>query len=224
MNTKKINIAIWVVMATMFLIIMLMHPRIYFGFIFLICLIQSVSLIASKREQGVKMLWKKTLLKIICIIFGVWIIAPLLNVFYPYHAVYEYKNDIRNLKTKNTQDYLQFPDIIPDSATHVKWVCIPSYMQGSGYDALFFCADASYIDEIYNRYISSAMIYLYEEGEWINKEIKKAIFFPKLNDISVEDGKNVCVMIMVDNDDINHPHISGLYINRVDGYVCYFVE
>ena len=97
-------------------------------------------------------------------------------------------------------------------------------MQGSGYDALFFYADDLYIEEVYDTHVMSSAIYTYENYEWRNNEVKKDIYFPRVNDISEQDRENVSVLVTVDNDDLNHPHISGLYVNKAAGYVCYFAQ
>lgn len=225
MDIKKINIGIWMVLFVVFCVITVMSPRIHFGVILLLCFIQCISMILCKKEREKKILWKKTILGIVSI-FVMCYLGQFLNIIYPYHATYEYKNDIQKLKVESPQNYSHFPDVIPDSATGIKWMCLPNFMQGSGYEALFFYANETYIKEIYNRYAPIATVYTYsdEECTWINNEVKNTVSFPKINEISDEDKKNVIVMITADNGNLNHPHNSGLYINKVDGYVCFFAN
>lgn len=199
-----------------------MHPRVHFGFLLFISIIQCVKIIVWKKS-GKKSLWRKTVLGITSLVV-VWSMGGMLNIFYPYHATYEYKNDIQHLKSESLQEYGHFPDILPDTATNVKWVCMPSLMQGSGYEALFFYADDLYIEEIYHQYAPKATIYRYEDYGWVNKEIKKTVFFPMVGEISEQDRENVFVLILTDNQDAHHPQNSGVYINQAEGYVCFFAQ
>lgn len=225
MNTKKINIGIWYVLLALFLVITIMHPRIHFGLILIICFTQCISMTFSKKVIAKKLFWKKTIEGIVSI-FILCSMSKILNVFCPYHAAYEYKNDIQNLKIENPQIYSHFPDTIPDSAMDIKWVCLPNFLQGNGYEALFFYADDSYIEEIYDTYISMTAIYKYsdENYTWTNNEGKSIVSFPRINEISDKDKENVCVIIMTDNGNSDYSHKSGLYINKVDGYVCFFAD
>lgn len=225
MNTKKVTVGIWCIILVLFLVITIMHPRINFGLILFFSLIQCISIAFSRKVFEKKTLWKKSFLGV-ADIFILWIFCSPFNVLYPYHATYEYKNDIQNLKSESPQIYSHFPDTIPDSASKVKWVCLSGLLQGSGYEALFFYADDSYLEEIYETYAFNSTLYTYAEEErtWISKDAKKLTYFPEEDEISDDDKKNVSVFILTENSNLNHSHISGFYINQTDGYICFFAE
>ena len=58
MNTKKINIGIWYVLLDLFLVIAIMHPRIHFGLILIICFTQCISMTFSQKVIAKKLFWK----------------------------------------------------------------------------------------------------------------------------------------------------------------------
>ena len=150
--------------------------------------------------------------------------TPYLNMIYPYHASYEYKKDIATLKADDMKEYYHFPDEIPSIASGVEWVCFPSLMQGSGYHKLFFYADESYLQKIYDSYSEYATIYTYNQYGWTNPNTKETTTFPDENVIDKTERKNVEVFILFDNQDINHLHNSGFYINQTKGYICFFAQ
>lgn len=158
------------------------------------------------------------------IVFAIiWYFGKYLNILYPYHASYEYQKDIANYKTGNAGEYYtEFPDEIPDGAIDIKWICRPSLMQGSGYDVLFFRADSNYLNKMYEKYAASMNLYTYSNYGWENKKTGKAVTFPNIIDMTEQEKANVTVIVVYDNGDINHPHSSGLYINQIEGYVCFY--
>lgn len=221
MRAKKINSVIWIVISIILLILTIMHPRINMGLVFFVCISQCLTFAFSKKKRSNGAFWGETFMGIAAMVIVLVMFQPL-NIFYPYHAVYEYKNDIYNFKIERPQKYSHFPDNIPKTASNVKWLCMPGFMQGSSYEALFFYADEPYIEESYNKYAEVATIYTYDGYDWINKEGKNLIFFPKVNDISEEERRNVSVLVITDNHDVDNLQISGLYLNQEAGYVCYF--
>ena len=143
---------------------------------------------------------------------------------FPYHAGYEYKKDIAALKADSFKEYYYFPDEIPAAASDVKWKCMPGFLQGSGYNSLFFSADESYLQNICNAYSEEATIYRYTEYAWIDNDTGKSAEFPDESRIDEAERKNVEVFILYDNHDIDHLHNGGFYINQTKGYICFFVQ
>lgn len=147
--------------------------------------------------------------------------SGILNVLYPYHAAYEYRSDIANYKEGAAGEYYQE---FPNEAKDIKWICFPSLMQGSGYDALFFYADSDYVKGPYEKYSVSATKYCYSNYGWENGKTGKTVTFPKINDMTEEEKSDTTVFVTYDNENPNHPHSSGVYINQTEGYVCFFTQ
>ncbi len=60
MNTKKINIGIWYVLLALFLVIAIMHPRIHFGLILIICFTQCISMTFFQKNNSEKIVLEKS--------------------------------------------------------------------------------------------------------------------------------------------------------------------
>lgn len=76
----------------------------------------------------------------------------------------KYKSDIKKLKADKYDRYYYFPDEVPDGATGVTWIKLPSIMQGNGYETLGFYTSSEYIDQVVSTYGEHARIYLkYDE-------------------------------------------------------------
>ena len=221
MISKKINLIIWSVLVIVFMMLTIMHPRICYGFMLFLSIIQWGEIAGRKKKIGKKSVWRKTILGITSLVI-VWSMGDMINIFYPYHATYEYKHDILKLKFESSQKYQHFPGAIPKIARNVKWKCVPSLLQGSGYEGLLFYAEKEYIEEIYNKYASATTLYKYDGYEWRNEKLKKATFFPQINSIAELEREDVVVIILYENNDIHHPGNSGLYLNQTEGYVCFF--
>ena len=206
----------------MFLFLTVLHPRITTGLMLSISIFWCISLIKSRKKREKKALWKKTASGFAGILL-VWFFGPYLVLVYPYHASYEYKNDIRKLKTESEEEYRHFPDVIPDNATGIKWKCVPSFLQGDSYEELSFYVDESYIESVYDGNASSAVIFTYseEDGIWINTKTGQTAVFPGMNG-SVRNSESIIVLETYCNDDPNHPRRSGLYLNVTEGYVCFY--
>lgn len=218
----KKNLLLWIIISVAILILTVMHPRPNNLLVLLLCIIKCVTLLSSKKEIEGKVIWKKNI-ELILAFAMIWYIGKFLNILYPYHASYEYQKDIANYKSGSTGEYYtEFPDEIPDDAKGIKWICCPSFMQGSGYDVLFFHADSSFLEKMYDKYAEMTNVYTYSNYGWENKETGKAVTFPKIIDMTEQEKTNVTVIMTYDNGDINHPHSSGLYINQIEGYVCFY--
>lgn len=223
MNTKRITVTFWLLITVTFLLLTVLHPRITTGLMLLISIFHCVSLSVSRKKREKKVLWRITASGLAGILL-VWFFGPFLSLCFSYHASYEYKNDIRKLKTESNEEYRHFPDEIPDNATGIKWKCVPSLMQGNGYEELSFYADESYMESVYDGNATSAVIFTYseEDGTWINSKTGQTAVFPGISEIPVQDSESILVLETYCNNDPNHPRRSGLYVNTADGYVCFY--
>lgn len=227
MKTRKGHLILWIVISMALLGLMVLHPRINHGILLCCGIIQCIQMAVSKKEWKVKTLWLNTIGMLLCLVI-VWDMTKWLDIFYPYHAPYEYKQDIQRLKSGyRGQCFTQFPDEIPADAFKVKWVCMPSLMQARGHEALFFYADKEYLSKVYDTYALSADIYTYKEndfqidsGERTERSRNRSIWFPIVNDMTNEEKKNVEVLILCEYSYYN----GGLYINQQEGYICFFVD
>ncbi len=218
---KKI-LVLWIIVSVAILILTVMHPRPNNLLVLLLCIIKCITLLLSKKEIESKVVWKKNI-KLMIVFAVIWYMGKYLNILYPYHASYEYRNDIANYKTGSIREYYaEFPDAIPDEAKGIKWICCPGFMQGSGYDVLFFRADSSYLKKIYEEYATLTNVYTYSNYGWENKKAGRTVTFPQIIDMTEQEKTNVTVIVTYDNGDINHLHSSGLYINQIEGYVCFY--
>lgn len=218
----KKNLFLWIMISIAILVLTVIHPRPNNMLVMMFCIIQCLTLLFSKKEIESKVVWKKNIGLIIVFVI-IWYMGKYLNILYPYHAPYEYRNDIMNYKTGNTREYYtEFPDEIPDEAKDIKWICCPSFMQGSGYDVLFFRSDNNYLKKLYEDYSALLNVYTYSNYGWENKKTGKTVTFPQIIDMTEQEKINVTVIVTYDNGDVNHPHSSGLYINQIEGYVCFY--
>ena len=201
-----------------------MHPRIIYLIILFVCGILGLVCYKSKKEKTVGKMCKDLIGNLIVLWIFYAFFGQYFNIVYPYRASYEYKKDMASLKTDSLQEYYFFPDRIPKGAAGVKWMCAPNLMQGIGYEKLFFYAEDSYIQEICNTYKEGATIYKYNEYAWTNNEMEKIIYFPGEHDIDIEQRENVEVFMFYDNQDVNHLHNCGFYINWIEGYIGFFAQ
>ncbi len=229
--TRKVEGIIWSIISLIMLIVAIMHPRIIYWIVVIVCIIIAITCYKSHKKKTIGKICKDIVVSIIAIlILCCW--GQCLNVIFPRHALYEYKNDIASLKLEDSQKYYYFPDKIPDSASNVEWVCLPSMLQGTGYHKLFFYADESYLHKVYDTYAEYATIYTYElyddqYASWVNHDMENIMlldWFPGEDTIEEADKKNVKVFILYDNQDANHLRNGGLYINQLVGYVCFFEQ
>lgn len=223
MTTKRIETVFWIIITFFMLLTAIAHPRIIYWILFTVCVIKFIVSCRIKKKKTVRKLCIGIVVDMILIlIICDW--GQSLNFLFPYHASYEYKKDIMSLKEEAFQEYYYFPDEIPEKASKVKWMCLPSFMQGSGYHKLFFYTDEAYLEEIYTVFAKEATIYTYEQYAWINKDTKQMASFPGDSAIEVSERKNVEVFMLYDNNDINHLHNGGFYINQKEGYICFFAQ
>lgn len=221
--TRKAEGAIWGIISLIMLLAAVIHPRIIYCILVIVCGIIGIICYRSQKKKTIGKMCKDMVVAVIAIlILCYW--GQCLNVIFPYHAGYEYKKDIASLKTETPQKYYYFPDKIPESASGVEWICMPGFLQGSGYHKLFFYADEFYLQEVYDTYAEYAAIYTYDQYVWKNNDMKQSITIPGVDDIGEEERENVKVLILYDNQDVNHSHNGGLYINQPEGYICFFEQ
>jgi hypothetical protein len=223
MTTKKIESIIWGIIVLILLIFAMIHPRIIYFIMAIVCGIIGTTRFFSKKEKTRAKLFKDTVGNIIGILILCYL-GQYLNIIFPNHASYEYKTDIMSLKAESPEEYYQFPDNIPDSASKVKWVCLPNFLQGTGYHKLFFYEDTSYLKDIYETYAGQATIYTYVDYSWWNAEMDESTSFPGETEIPEHEKMNVQVLMLYDNQETTHYHNSGLYINQTEKYVCFFAQ
>ena len=199
MNTKKMEGFCWMIMSFVFVLIAILHPRIIFFMLIIVCMIGSIvcfKVKSSKPPKTIGGLCIKMLGNILAIIF-VCYLGQFFDVF--------------------------FPDSIPDSTSGVEWVCSPGMMQGTSYPMLFFHADKLYLQEIVDTYKINVTVYVWDDQyEWTNYDMERGIKFPGESKIEKTDRNHVQVFILYDNSDVNHIHNAGFYVNQLKGYICFF--
>mgnify|MGYP007069902160 CR=1 FL=1 len=116
---------------------------------------------ARRRAPGIIIAILAMLISFIMVRNGFSIIPDL---WFPYHMSYEYKGDIAKRRLSTFYDYSFFPDEIPAGAKHVKWIMMPSFLQGSGTEVLIFDTDSEYIQKVVAQYGRDAQVMGFEEG------------------------------------------------------------
>lgn len=134
------------------------------------------------------------------------------DLVFPYHAPYEYKADIARRRLSTFYDYSFFPDELPKEAKNVTWVMLPSFLQGSGTEVLFFDIDAGYIDRTIAQYGGSAQIVGVEDDMMFDNYYDKS----RLDKLTVYK--------LYDNDDMNHLHMWGFFVDEEIGRIGYFCQ
>ena len=145
-----------------------------------------------------------------------------------WHAPYEYKADIRELKADTSDGrYAYFPDELPQGAKNVHWICRPGMMQGTSAKMLYFNADAEYVQEIRERYEDTAIIYTYKRDD----ELDMGYFVTKEGDFLGDDSflrtlsEEQCersIIYVTYLTEGNHGRCGGIFINPEDNFVYYF--
>lgn len=253
MYKKRNHLIFWMIVTIALLIPTIMHPRLHNILVTLICFIKCILLAAApkcddeEREQKINTgLLRHTICLLICAAILWYIGSILLDGFFPYHAPYEYKADMRTFKSRSSKtdyDYTHFPDEIPGSARKVQWVCVPSMMQGSHEELLFFYADADYLSAVYNTYAPQAELYVYDEDalwwkeytggeeeydeydEYADDTRKDCPDFPIFEGMmgrNEDEYAETIVLITNYTDDTHGGHCSGIYINETKGYICFW--
>ena len=112
LTPKKIEFIIWSIISLIMLIFAILHPRILYCILVIVCVIISITCYRSKKKKTISKMCKD-IVKNIIVILILSCFGQFLNVLFPYHASYEYKNDIASLKAESSQKYYYFPDKIP---------------------------------------------------------------------------------------------------------------
>jgi len=223
MLSVKIHLTLWSVILLLLAVTAVLHPRIHNILPAAVCAVEIVLLTKKLKGKdnahGWKLCLQNSFAGIVC--FGVvWYIGQFFNLLCPYHAVYEYKSEIAELKADYPQEYSHFPDEIPDGASKVEWRRMPGFMQGSGSDTLFFYADNEYLAAARDSLAGKYGVYTYSvEGKtWQNKDGEK------LSDIipylPFYVGADTEMFLLYDNEDWNHRHVRAVFLNMSDGYIC----
>ena len=164
---------------------------------------------ARRKAPGIGMTIFAVLISFFIVIYMFSVIPDLL---FPYHMPYEYKADIARLKKSVAYDYSFFPDEIPAGATHVTWVMLPSFMQGSGTEVLFFDIDDEFIRQTIGQYGGGAEIVGVEDG----------MIFDSYYDESRLD--KLTIYKLYDNENWNHLHMWGFFVDEEIHRIGYFCQ
>lgn len=141
-----------------------------------------------------------------------YFVGSFINILFPAHMPYEYKSDIAKFKEKYFDAYYFFPDEIPKDAENIKWLVLPSFMQGSGTEVLIFDAPKEYIQEVIAAYGQDAQICGIEE------DMSFKVFY---DDTRLE---KLTIYKIYDNDDRNHVHIWGFFVDDGIGRIGFFSQ
>ena len=163
----------------------------------------------ARHAPGIATAILSMLISFVIVRNGLSIIPDLL---FPYHMPYEYKGDIAKRRLSTFYDYSFFPDEIPTGAKHVKWIMMPSFLQGSGTEVLIFDTDSEYIQKVVAQYRGDAQVMGFEEG----------MMFGSYYDESRLD--RLTVYKLYDNDDWNHLHMWGFFVDEEIGRIGYFCQ
>lgn len=223
MKGKMPALLLWGGIIIIAFVVLILHPRINYGLIFMTSLGILIFLLFSKKEMNRDKLWKIAINGFVVILL-LLSIGSICAVFFPFRASYEYKNDIQELKAENPPGYAHFPNRIPEGATNVEWICGPGFMQGSSYERLAFSADEPYISSVVKKYKAHYPSYQYSEEDlgWINKADNDLTAFPQLSDILDTDKRNTCVILTTENTDLENSRICGMCYNLNMKYICFF--
>lgn len=165
--------------------------------------------LARSKAPGIGLTILVMLISFFMVIYMFSVIPDLL---FPYHMTYEYKADIARLKKSVAYDYSFFPDEIPTGATHVTWVMLPSFLQGSGTEVLFFDIDDEFIRQTIAQYGGNAEIVGVEDG----------MIFDNYYDESRLD--KLTVYKLYDNENWNHLHMWGFFVDEEIHRIGYFCQ
>ena len=171
---------------------------------------QSEAVTKKKRKApGIGMAVLGILLSFFVVVYMLSVIP---DILFPYHAPYEYKADIAKRRLSTFYDYSFFPDEIPEGASCVKWVMQPSFLQGSGTEVLIFDTDDDHIRQTIAQYGSGAEVVGLEDDMMFDNYYDKN----RLDKLKVYK--------LYDNNDRNHLHMWGFFVDEEIGRIGYFCQ
>lgn len=188
------------------------HPRPHS---FLLCLHGCIFLVLSyryayreyeKKPPGTLL----TLAAYLLTLYPVYFCGTIADISYPYHMKYEYKWDIAKCKKSVYADYSFFPDTIPEEAAQVKWIMRPALLQGTSMELLIFQAPEAYIDAVVSAYGEEAAVCGVEE----EMDFKGLYAGERLDKLTVYK--------LYDNEEANHTHIWGFFVDEEQRFIGYF--
>lgn len=175
---------------------------------------QGIELTESKPEKP-----KKMAPKLVAIFFGtligtwmLYIMTSFLGMIFPKHMPYEYKGEIAKFKENSYYDRSFFPDAIPKGAKDVEWYVLPSMLQGGGTEVLIFTAPEDYIQSTIQTYTNEATIC----------QVENDMYFQSFYDKDRLD--KLVVYKLYDNDDWNHVHMWGIFVDQEINKIGFFCE
>ncbi|MCH5248718.1 MAG: hypothetical protein J1E98_02235 [Lachnospiraceae bacterium] len=141
-----------------------------------------------------------------------YVSCAFINILFPARMSYEYKSDIAKFKENNFDAYYFFPDEIPKDAENIEWIVLPSFMQGSGTEVLIFGAPGEYIQEVIAAYSQDAQICGIEE------DMSFKIYYDETR------LEKLTIYKIYDNDDRNHVHMWGFFVDDGISRIGFFSQ
>ena len=147
---------------------------------------------------------------VMCISFPV-------SLMFPQRMIWEYTMDIKKMQESDLQMYQAFPNTVPKEAENVQWIVCPGFLQGASFEVLTFKTNWTYLEQIVAQYGDNAKqaVYAEESGTW-------SVDFTDYGLLT--EPENTKVYVCYDNEDWNHHHISGFWVNEELGEIGFFAE
>ena len=146
-----------------------------------------------------------------------------------WHAPYEYRADIRELKADGTDvRYTHFPDELPQAAENVHWICRPGMLQGSPAKMLYFNASAEYVQGIMGYYKDIAIVYTYQNsggwdaGEYVTKDGTSFWYEYLMRPFTEEQCERFIIYVTYLSEE--NESCGGVFVDPVDNLVYYFLD
>lgn len=152
------------------------------------------------------------LMDIMFVGFYGYLFFSMIGVGFSDHRIYEYRSDIAQLKENGSRDYSYFPDRIPKGAEDVHWRMKPAFLQGSGYELLYFKATPEIIAQFEAKISQLDFIEPTEDAQSFGSKY------------DTERAAQLTYYILSDNGDWNHHHMSGMFYDEERGYIGFFCE
>ena len=240
----------WGIMGVVLIGISVIHPRaMYFVEIF-IC-IAGVLLCRKKNKKKTPGRTIRDILGYVFVIVLLYFYSPraMINLLFTHHSVFEYQQEMIELKDRSSDRFGFFPDKIPAEAKRVKWDFLPSFMQGNGYRVLSFTAEEEYLQEMKDRYTGTMCIahydeknhcmvydrsikdniYTYDEEQqgWKNGSGESAPYFTGqiwIRDIASTERRNVEVFLLYVYDGSHGTDTGGFYIDHSNDRILFWED
>jgi len=142
------------ILTTLSVIYCVLHPRgryIFITLLFVLCWIISLCNMRSKKGPSFPAILYPVIIGTILFLGYLTPIVFFFEYFFATRWPWEYEQEIAPYREiENNIPY--FPDKLPENASDVKFVIVPTYMQAKGYLTLSFVADDAYIQQCINNH------------------------------------------------------------------------